>query len=343
MNPVLVNRWRGNAIECRHRGAVVAVDAQGRTVFALGDGLQPVFPRSAIKFLQAIPFVQSGAIERFGLDERHIALACASHNGEAIHVDTVQDWLARVGLSAAELECGAHLPLNEPTACELLGLGRAPERLHNNCSGKHAGLLSTCLAHGDAVSGYRLYQHAAQRRWFEVLEALTQVRVAELPWGYDGCAIPSLALPLQRIALAMARFASPQDLSGPLGDAVNRLHAALTSQAYLVAGKDRLDTALMQRLAPEVLVKVGAEGVYTASLPSAGIGLALKIDDGRDSAARVALGAALSVLGALTREDTRALSEWVTPAITNTRGDVVGHEEAASVWRTVEVSSAPLS
>ncbi len=339
MNPILVNRWRGNAIESRHRGAVAVVQSDGRAVMQLGDARQPVFPRSAIKFLQAIPFVESGAVEQFGLDERHIAMACASHNGEPIHVGLARDWLSRINVTQDDLECGAELPSHQATAYELMGEGRGPERLHHNCSGKHLGLLSACRAHDERLLNYRLYNHRAQRRWFDVIETLASTRVDQLPWGYDGCAIPSLALPLHRIALAMARFADTKGLEGQRQESVVRIQAAVAAHPYLVAGKDRLDTDLMERLAPAILVKVGADGVFTASLPDAGLGVALKIDDGRDSAARVALGAVLTSLGLISAEDAHALSEWFAPSITNSRGELVGREEPSSAWEAV----APLT
>ncbi len=333
MNPVLVNRWRGNAIESRHRGAVSVVDTTGRTVFALGDVQRPVFPRSAIKFLQAVPFVESGAIEAYGLDDRHIALACASHNGEPLHVGLARDWLTRLGLGHDALECGAELPLHVATRYELLGEGRGPERIHHNCSGKHVGMLATALHRGEPPAGYRLYENAVQRRWFEVLGAFANVRPLELAWGYDGCGVPSLALPLRRLALSMARFGDLASLAGERRAAVARIHDALAAHPYLVAGKERIDTAIMERMAPDAFVKVGADGVFCASFPKAGLGLALKIDDGHESAARVALGAALQACGLTSAEDADALSEWFAPVSTNSRGDVVGREEPASGWR----------
>jgi L-asparaginase II len=339
MNPVLVNRWRGNAIESRHRGAVAVVQSDGHAVMHLGDVRQPVFPRSAIKFFQAIPFVESGAVERFDLDERHIAMACASHNGEPIHVGLARDWLSRINATHDDLECGAELPSHQATAYELMNEGRGPERLHHNCSGKHLGFLSACRAHDDELLNYRLYNHRAQRRWFDVIETFCSTRVDQLPWGYDGCAIPTLALPLHRVALAMARFGDLQRLEGQRRESVSRIHAALAAHPYLVAGKERLDTDLMERLAPSIMVKVGADGVFTASIPDAGLGIALKIDDGRDSAARVAIGAVLSRLGLISSEDARALGEWFKPSISNSRGEVVGREEPSSAWDAV----APLS
>lgn len=332
MNPVLVNRWRGNAIESRHRGAVSVLEASGRSVFALGEIEQSVFPRSAIKFLQAIPFVESGAVDALGLDDRHIALACASHNGEPLHADLASDWLERIRCDQDDLECGATLPMHQATQFELMNEGHGPQRVHHNCSGKHLGMLSTCRHLDEQTRNYRLYNHSAQRRWFDVIEALGNTRVAQLPWGYDGCAIPSLALPLQRIALAMARFGDVSRFEGARREAIERIIGAITEHPYLVAGKERLCTDFMQRLAPGILVKVGAEGVYTAVIPEHGLGVAVKIEDGHDGAARVALGAVLTRLGFIDRDDHKALAEYFTPTITNSRGEAIGRIEPSSDW-----------
>jgi L-asparaginase II len=335
MNPVLVNRWRGNAIESRHRGAVAVVEASGQVFAALGDVQRAVFPRSAIKFLQAIPFVESGAIDAYSLDDRHIALSCSSHNGEPIHAGLAQDWLERIGCAHDDLECGAELPLHQATQFELMAQGRGPQRHHHNCSGKHLGFLSTCKQLGDPTLNYRLYNHAAQQRWFQVLESLTNTRVSQLPWGYDGCAIPTLALPLQRVALAMARFGVPSRFEGERRSAVERIHAAITANPYMVAGKERLCTSLMERLAPNILIKVGADGVYTAVIPEHELGVAIKIDDGNDAAARVALGAVLQTLGVLSSDESKGLSEYFRPSVNNSRGETIGRIEPSSDWETL--------
>jgi len=338
MNPVLINRWRGNSIENRHRGAVAIVESSGRLMGALGDIQRAVFPRSAIKYLQAIPFVESGAVEAYGLDDRHIALACASHNGEPIHVGLAQDWLSRLSLTHDDLECGAELPLHEATQFDLLADGRGPQRIHHNCSGKHLGMLSTCCHLGEQTRNYRLYNHDAQKRWFEVIESSTNTRVMQLPWGYDGCAIPTLALPLQRIALGMARFGDKDFFNGARREAVQRIRKAVTENPYLVAGKERLCTDLMDRLAPGVLIKVGADGVYAAVLPKLKIGVALKIDDGHQVAAGVALGAVLQSLGVINRDDMQALGEYLTPSIANSRGETIGRTEPSSDWEQLAVA-----
>jgi L-asparaginase II len=335
MNPVLVNIWRGNAIENHHRGAVSVIDSSGRPVLAIGDVQRPVFPRSAIKFLQAIPFVESGAIEHYSLKDQHIAIACASHNGEPLHVELVEDWLQSIQCDHDDLECGAQLPLHQATQFELMQQGRGPQRTHHDCSGKHLGMLSTCKHLGENTLNYRLYNHSAQRRWFDVLENLSNSRAMQLPWGYDGCGIPTLALPLQRIAIAMARFGDASNMSTERRAAVERIQAAVTRHPYLVAGKERSCTAIMERLAPQVLVKVGAQGVYTASLPESGLGVALKIDDGNDSAARVVLGAVLQHLGVIDVHTVKELEEYIAPSMTNSRGDVIGRAEPSSEWQTM--------
>lgn len=333
MNPVLVNQWRGNAIECRYRGAVAVVDGTGRLFTSLGDVQRAVFPRSAIKFLQALPFVESGAVDNFELDDRHIALACASHNGEPIHAGLAQDWLERIGCSHDDLECGAQLPMHQATQFELMAQGRGPQRVHHNCSGKHLGMLTTCKQMGEQTHNYRLYNHAAQQRWLELMEELCNTRVKQLAWGYDGCGVPTIAMPLQRVALAMARFGNASTFSGERRTAVERIHAALTAQPYMVAGKERLCTSLMDILAPDILVKVGAAGVYTAVVPEHDLGIALKIDDGHDGAARVALGAVLNTLGVIPSDKSKQLAEYFVPAINNSRGEDVGRFEPSSDWQ----------
>jgi len=334
MNPVLVNRWRGNAIESRHRGAVAVVEASGQLFASMGDVQRAVFPRSAIKFLQAIPFVESGAVDTYGLDDRHIAFCCASHNGEPIHVGLAQDWLQKIQCEHDDLECGAQLPLHQATQFDMLSQGRGPHRHHHNCSGKHLGFLSTCKKRGESTQNYRLYNHAAQQRWFEVIESLTNTRIAQLPWGYDGCGIPTLAMPLQRIALAMSRFGVPSRFEGERRTAVERIHSAVTTNPYMVAGKERLCTSLMDRLAPGILVKVGADGVYSAVIPEHELGIALKIDDGNDAAARVALGAVLQAIGVLPADESNALEEYFRPSINNSRGESIGRIEPSSDWET---------
>src|SRR4051794_13566103 len=172
-NPVLVEVLRGALIESRHRGAVAVVDAGGATVLALGDVARPVYPRSAVKPLQALPLVESGAADKYGLGDKELALACASHGGEPAHVEVASRMLARAGLDAGALECGAHWPNHQPSSQALARAGGAPSALHNNCSGKHSGFLCVACAAGAEHRGYVKPEHLVQREVRGALESLT--------------------------------------------------------------------------------------------------------------------------------------------------------------------------
>ncbi len=328
MNPVLVNAWRGNAVESQHRGAVAVVDFQGNVVYSAGDIGRPAFPRSSIKFLQAIPLVESGAADFYKLTEERLSFACASHNGEDIHVDAASAWLADINCGDDDLACGAEYPTEPELRDALVSAGRPIQHAHHNCSGKHTGLLTTCRYLDDDITDYHTYGHPAQQRWMSVIEELIGIDTAQLPWGYDGCGIPTLALSLQQMAHAFARFANPAGLSESRAEAMDRIATAVAKHPYMIAGKNRLCTALISVTGKDVLVKTGAEGYYCAVIPGAGLGVAIKIDDGARRGSEVALGGVLSRLGVLNAEQMEALAPYVKPDILNSRGEVVGRLEA---------------
>ncbi len=328
-NPVLVNRWRGSAIEGRHRGFVSVCAADGTEVLSIGDTSRNHFPRSAIKFIQAIPFVESGAVEHYGLNSKHIALACASHNGEHVHTNLVKNWLDTIELSEHDLECGAELPLYPEARFELIRSGGAPRRYHHNCSGKHTAILTTCAHLGEPTDDYRLYHHPAQQRWISILSELAGSDVSSLPYGYDGCAMPALSMPGRVLARALARFCDSTGLSQERKYAMQTILQSVADEPYLVAGADRLCSSLMTETGRPVLVKTGADGCYIAILTHQGYGVSLKIDDGNKQAAEVLLGAVLRQLNALTAEQYDALADYFLPEISNSRGDVIGRYEVA--------------
>lgn len=331
-NPVLVNLIRGGHVECRHRGAVAICDTRGRVVHSWGDIDNPVYPRSAIKTLQALPLVETGAADHYELSPAELALACASHNGEPAHTDAVASLLARIGLGADDLECGAHMPYHEPTAAQMLRAGREPGRIHNNCSGKHVGMLVTTCYCGEPTAGYIEPDHPSQRRWIDTLGELADVDMARLPASRDGCGIPVIALPLRAMATAFARVAAPDDLPAARGKALARFVEAIAAHPFMVAGSGRLCTEVMRLTGKRLLLKTGAEGVFTVILPAQGLGVALKIDDGNTAAAEVAVLHLLERLGALTGDDRDALADRLRIPIRNTRGLLTGHREAAADW-----------
>jgi L-asparaginase II len=342
MNPQLVEATRGGIVESAHRGALAIVDAHGAVHTALGDTARPVFARSAIKVLQALPLVTSGAADAFKLNDEELALACASHNGEARHVATAAGVLAKAGLDAAALECGAHWPQHEVAQRELGASGSVLTALHNNCSGKHAGFLCVgCLmarAQGrDArafVRGYVHAEHPVMREVSAALQAATDCELSNAPTGTDGCSIPTFGIPLTQLALAFARVATGVDLSAERARAAQRLRMAVAKAPFFVAGTGRFDTRVMQRLGERVFCKVGAEGVYCAALPQQGLGVAIKIDDGNNArAAEVVMAAVIEALVRLSDDERSFMRAFSDLTLKNWNSIVVGALRATAALR----------
>jgi L-asparaginase II len=329
-SPILVEVTRGAMVESHHRGAAAVVDAAGGVVMAWGDVERPVYARSAMKPLQAMPLVESGAADRFGLGPRELAIACGSHSGEAAHVDVVGGWLARAGLGAGDLECGAHGPFDPTAARALAARGEAPSALHNNCSGKHAGFLTTARHLGEATRGYIEAEHPAQRRVLAVIAAMTGLDLSRAPRGRDGCGIPVIGLPLAGLARAMARMVDPRGLDTCRAAAARRLLEAMAAEPTMVSGTTGFAAALLRAAGDRVRAKPGAEGVWAAALPRLGLGLALKIEDGAGRAGEVALCAILRRLGMLDDAAIAALDGRALPPVRSVAGLEVGEIRPAA-------------
>jgi L-asparaginase II len=341
MNPILVDVMRGNAIESTHCGALAVLDADGAVVASLGDIERPIFPRSAVKVLQALPLVASGAADRLGLTDDELAIACASHGGEEIHSQTAARMLAKAGLDASALECGAHWPYLESAARTLAAQGREPSALNNNCSGKHAGFLClACALHGGKpdlqqyVRGYVGAEHPVMREVTSALQAATGHNLENTPRGIDGCSIPTFAIPLRNLAHAFARVGTGTGLSTGHADAAKRLRAAVAIAPYMVAGSGRFDTRVMERLGARVFCKVGAEGVYCAALPERGLGVAIKMDDGNNArACEVAMAAVIENFMALDDSQAQFMRNLSDVPLWNWRGTEVGRVQASAALR----------
>jgi L-asparaginase II len=330
-NPILVEALRGATRESAHRGAVVVVDADGRRVVALGDVERAVFPRSAVKLLQAIPLVESGAADRLELDDQELAIACASHNGEPEHVAVVERMLAKAGLDVSALECGTHWPRQGPVAYAIAAEHREPSALHNNCSGKHAGFLClACMLSGGGhvrqyAKGYVAPRHPVMRAITEALQATTGHDLGNAPRGIDGCSIPTFAIPLDRLALAFARAGSGTGLRPGHARAAARLRAAVAREPFMAAGSERFDTQVMRALGERVYCKVGAEAVFCAAFPERGLGVAIKIDDGNTArAAEVAMAATIEAFVELDGDDAKLLAGLSNVRLRNWNGIEVG-------------------
>lgn len=279
-NPILVEVTRGLLVESVHRGSVAVVDGDGKSVLTIGDVETPVFPRSAIKALQGLTLVESGAADHYKLEPHELALACSSHSAEPGHIDAVNSILAKIGLDHSALECGCQRPINEAANLAMAKRDEAPLASHNNCSGKHAGFLCLACHTGVDHKGYIQREHAVQQQIRGVMEQMTGAAHAVDQCGTDGCSIPTYAVPLKSIALGFAKFASGEGLEPERAKAAKRLFKACTENPWYVAGTDRACTKIMQVAKGRVLAKTGAEGVYCAAIPELGLGVAIKCDDG---------------------------------------------------------------
>src|SRR5690349_18053533 len=244
-NPFVVEVTRGSLVESRHRGSVSVVDAEGGMVMSLGDVERRVFPRSAVKALQAMPLVESGIADKYGLTDEEIALACASHSGEPDHVRVAASMLAKAGQNEACLECGAHWPLGDAATRALAASGGQPTQLHNNCSGKHAGFICLACGLGDDPKGYVKSQHPVQQAVRHALEDLTGASHTEDVSGIDGCSIPTYAIPLPALAFGFAKFGSGVGISPGCKAASECIRTAVARHPFMVAGTGRFDTKLM--------------------------------------------------------------------------------------------------
>lgn len=323
-NPALVEVLRGQLVESAHRGAVAVSDADGKLMLAFGEVARPVFPRSAVKAMQALVLMETGAADRFGFGEEELAIACASHGGEPGHVATVVRMLAAAGLDRTALECGAHWPAHQPSAHALARSGGTATPLHNNCSGKHAGFLCAACAMGVDHHGYIQPAHPVQREVHAVLETLTGARLGDAVRAIDGCSVPTWAVPLQALARGFARFGSGQGLEQGRAAAAARLRAACAARPWHVAGTGRFCTELMQALGARAFVKTGAEGVFCGALPEQGLGFAVKCDDGAGRAAEVVTAALVARFVACTLPQRAVLDRLMRPTLHNWNGLAVG-------------------
>ena len=335
-NPVLVQALRGGIVESQHRGAYAVVRADGTVFSQAGDIQHPIFPRSAVKLLQALPLVESGAADRWRLSNEELALACASHGGEPQHASIAASMLAKAGVDASALECGAHWPYNDGALKALAAAGQQPSALHNNCSGKHAGFVCLgCLLAGGSdrrafLSGYIQPDHPVMREVTASLQDTTGFDLSRTAVGTDGCSIPTYAVPLQHLAQAFAKVASGEGLRPGQAAAALRLRRAIAAAPHMVAGSGRFDSRVMQRLGERVCCKVGAEGVYCAALPEQGLGVALKMDDGNTArACEVAMAALILRLVRLDDSERSFMGAAADVALSNWNGIEVGRLRAA--------------
>ncbi len=303
----LAEVYRGNSVESAHHGYIHIEDGNGREIFSVGDPSFKTFIRSAAKPFQAIPFILNGGLERFGFTEEEIALSCASHAGESIHVETAKRMLDKLGLQESDLKCGTHMPFDERRSAEMLRRDEKPTQLHNNCSGKHTSMLGQALLGDSDLGGYLSLAHPVQQEILRIIELFTDIESGSMETAVDGCSAPNYVLSMRSMARSYARLVNPpSSFSDGLRTACGIVTTAMTGHPQLIAGTNRLDTLIMESAPKGTIVsKIGAEGVWLCGISpnerwSDGLGIALKIGDGDDRRARPVVAVELlKALGAL--------------------------------------------
>ena len=316
----MVELWRGGLLESTHLGHAVLVDDTGQIVQAWGDPERIIFPRSSCKMIQALPLVESGAADAYGLTTAQLALSCASHQGAALHVNAARDWLAGIGLGEPDLRCGSHEPYDKAERDRLICDHEGPCQLHNYCSGKHSGFL-TVTKHLKAGPEYVEIDHPLQKAIRAATEEVTGETVAG--YGIDGCSAPNFAMSVAGLARAMAEFAKAGAGGSVRERAMQRLRDAMAAHPEYVAGEGRSCTELMRAMGGRVAIKTGAEAVFIAMIPEKKLGLAMKIEDGNSRASEAALVGILTQLGVLDAAHPMAQKRLPAPQ-TNCRGFTTG-------------------
>lgn len=315
---------RGGLVESVHNVAACAVDRNGKTIFSLGEIDVPVLLRSTAKPFIAAAAVREGVVERFGLEPREIAIMAASHNGETFHADAVRSILRKIGEPEQALLCGPHPPYDERAAAALRESGEAWSAVHNNCSGKHAGILALTVLLGASDANYLDPEHAAQRLILALCARLSDARVEDLPLAIDGCGIPVYAVPLRSAALSYARLATLEGIDERDARALRVVRDAMIAYPAYVAGTGDFDTLLMDSAHGNLLGKSGAEGLHGTAALRQGVGVVLKVADGNSRAVAPAMLAILGELGLLEGTDAQALEPFAHPPIYNRAGRIVG-------------------
>lgn len=323
-DPINVYVTRGGITESQHELTAVVVNSEGEVLEQWGDVTKPVYPRSAIKALQALPMVERGGAERFGFSDKELALCCASHNGEPDHVATAQSMLEKVSCNETHYECGRQWPMRPEAGYALAAAGQTPDQRHNNCSGKHAGMLALAQLLGADTQGYIQADHPVQQTIRETFEQMCDINLTTAPVSPDGCSAPTWAMPLTALALGFARFADPSRLTPQRAHACRTLYRAVVTHPFMVAGTDRYCTDMMSVLNDRVFLKVGAEGVYVAAIPDQKLAIALKCEDGAKRAAERLMTALLDRYGVTQTIADDLMVPFRVPEIRNWNGLLTG-------------------
>lgn len=317
MSKELIHVYRGDYIESIHYGSIAVVNAEGKLLKSAGNPDFKTFFRSSAKPIQALPVVFSGAAGKYNLTPRELAVMCASHSGEKIHIETVRSILQKINVSEDKLSCGVHLPYHRPSAEELIRVAEKPTAIHCNCSGKHSAMLTLCSYYGWDLDNYIDRDHPLQQLMIEIVSDYTDIAREDVWLGIDGCGVPVFGLPLKNMALAFARLSQPESFKDKYFKAANVITDAMYTNPELVGGTDRFCTDLMQATKGKLIGKAGAEAVYCVGIRGQGIGIAVKIEDGNKRGIAAVVMKVLKELGFITEEELEQLDKYRNPIVKN--------------------------
>lgn len=323
-NPILIEAIKGNAVDNFYRGSYSVVDAHGHVIMAVGDIESPVFPGSGIKPIQALTLCETGAAKAYGLGHANVALACSNHNGDPIHTEIIRNWLHKIDCAHEDLVCGESNRGSKQGKENIATSGGTLNSLNDPCSGKHAGFLTVARHLRHPTLGYHRMDHPVQQRIIGILEQMTGLDLYDAPKALDSSGIPTIGIPLGNISLAMARMANPHDQPEERQAACKRVITAMTMEPYLLAGKGRFTTRVIEALGQSCIIQRGSQGVYCSSLVKRGIGIAIKIDDGSLRAAEAVMMRLLYKLNVLTERALGLLLNLLEPPIFSRNGEVIG-------------------
>lgn len=321
--PLVVEVTRGSVVESTHQVMAVVADSAGHVVHVFGNALYLTPPRSAVKALQALPLLESGAYQRYGLTYEMLALACGSHRGSSAHISVARAWMEKVGLQESQLLCKGHWPYDEKNLHEMVRKNEPFTPLYNNCIGKHLGILTTSSHLKESLSGYDKYEHPAQLRLRRVLGETMRLDNSKMPYGGDGCGIPTYAVPLQNIAIGMSALIDPKEAP------IRKMAAEAILQAWrenplMIAGSDDFASQIAEKTKGRAMVKSGAEGVFTGLMPEQGLAFVVKVADGAPRAAKFVVASLLLQYKGVTRDEALALPQHFQPQVTDWSGAPVG-------------------
>lgn len=324
MSNLLVEVYRDSYVESKHTGTIVVVNDRGEMIGHVGNPQREIFARSSMKLFQVIPAIEAGIVEKYNLTSKDISLFCASHSGEEFHTSAVQHNLQKASLHISALKCGTHPPRHVPTYEKMLKEGQTFSPIHNNCSGKHTGMLLTAVAQNEETETYYQMTHPVQQRILHAISHICEYPAEKIKMGVDGCGVPVHRLPMYNIALGYANFASTEKYDEQRKEAIQIMVQSIIEAPEMIGGTNRFCSDLIRVCNGKLIAKAGAEGVYCVGHLEKKLGIVVKIDDGNPRASYPAVMEVLRQLSLVTEEEYEQLKSYAHPDVLNVRGEVVG-------------------